>query len=457
MENLQLRLAVGGDERVHPDLYAGLRSHRGRHELVASYRHHTARQSDRSGADAAERARRRQIRHSFPVLVRASFGVRGANLPAVLRALVACGWFGIQTWIGGQAIHSMLRILWPAAASPATVWICFFAFWLLNMVVIWRGIETIRILEGIGAPFMLIVALLLLWWITRKAGGFGPVLSTPAKFQTGAAFFHFFVPSLTAMVGFWATVALNIPDFTRYAKSQRAQALGQAHRIAHGDDAVFVHRRGGDFGVGGYVRRSGVGSGGSYRALSSAADRAGSVDRDSDSDAEHQRRRERRFAFERFFEPQSASDFVPHGRNHHRRYRRDDDALEAAGRLTAPIYYGWLVGYSGLLGPVAGIMIADYFLVRRRRLNVDDLYRRGGEYEYRDGVNPRSAGEPSCRNRGGAIGIGDSAVALALRLRLVCRFRGFAATMWLYARHGEAAPVLVHETAVARVQLRTRR
>ena len=163
----------------------------------------------------------------FPVLVRASFGVKGANIPAVLRAIVACGWFGIQSWIGGQAIYSMLRILWPAA-PPWVSWICFGAFWLLNMFVIWKGIETIRFLEGIGAPFMLGVGLLLLWWITHKAGGLGRVLSAPSKFRSGAEFFHFFVPSLTAMVGFWATVALNIPDFTRYATSQRAQAIGQA-------------------------------------------------------------------------------------------------------------------------------------------------------------------------------------------------------------------------------------
>src|SRR5262249_25716799 len=139
----------------------------------------------------------------FPVFVRASFGVRGANLPAVLRALVACGWFGIQTWIGGPALHSMLQIPLPAAASPAFVWVCFFAFWLLNMAVIWRGIETIRFLEGIGAPFMLAVGLLLLWWITRKAGGLGPVLSAPSKFKTTGEFIAFFIPSLTAMVGFW--------------------------------------------------------------------------------------------------------------------------------------------------------------------------------------------------------------------------------------------------------------
>src|SRR5215831_14413640 len=165
----------------------------------------------------------------FPVFVRASFGVRGANVPAVLRALVACGWFGIQTWIGGQAIYSMLKIIWPgAAALSGGIWICFFAFWALNIVVILRGIETIKFLEGIGAPFMLGIGLLLLWWITGKAGGFGPVLRAPGKFHTTAEFVRFFIPSLTGMVGFWATVALNIPDFTRYAKSQKAQILGQA-------------------------------------------------------------------------------------------------------------------------------------------------------------------------------------------------------------------------------------
>src|SRR6202521_2127742 len=125
----------------------------------------------------------------FPVFVRASFGVRGANIPAVLRALVACGWFGIQTWIGGQAIYTMLGIVWPAVAhSDAWLWTCFFAFWALNMFVIWPGIETIKFLEGIGAPFMLGIGLLLLWWITRQAGGLGPVLSAPSKFHNSAEF-----------------------------------------------------------------------------------------------------------------------------------------------------------------------------------------------------------------------------------------------------------------------------
>src|SRR4029077_17428105 len=155
--------------------------------------------------------------------------VLGANIPAILRALVACGWFGIQTWIGGEAINAMLVALAPTwgnvAYGPA---ICFTAFWLLNVLVILRGIETIRFLQGISAPFLLLIGLALLLWARGKAGGFGPMLATPSKFQTFSDFFRFFVPSLTGVVGFWATVSLNIPDFTRYARSQRDQVVGQA-------------------------------------------------------------------------------------------------------------------------------------------------------------------------------------------------------------------------------------
>src|SRR5258708_27853389 len=165
----------------------------------------------------------------FPVFVRASFGVLGANIPAILRALVACGWFGIQCWIGGQAIYAMAKIVWPTFGNTSVApWICFFFFWALNIIVILRGIETIKFLEGISAPFMLVIGLLLLWWMVSKAGGFGPVLRTPSGFQNNSEFFKAFIPSLTATVGFWATVALNIPDFTRYAKSQKVQMPGQA-------------------------------------------------------------------------------------------------------------------------------------------------------------------------------------------------------------------------------------
>ena len=326
----------------------------------------------------------------FPVYVRASFGVRGANVPAVLRALVACGWFGIQAWIGGQAIYSMLVVLWPSAANHAGVsWACFFAFWLLNMLVIWRGIETIKFLEGIGAPFMLGVGLLLLWWITRKAGGLGPVLSTPSKFKTNGEFFRFFVPSLTGMVGFWATVALNIPDFTRYAKSQKAQMTGQALGLP---TAMTIYSF-----IGVAVTSASVVIFG--RAIWDPVALLG-----------------------RFHEPVIASIAlvallvatlntnvaanVVSPSNDFSNLNPRLISFRTGGLITGVVgilmmpwklltdfnsyIFGWLVGYSGLLGPIAGIMIADYFVVRSRNLDLAALYRRGGAYEYSRGFNWRA-------------------------------------------------------------------
>ena len=165
----------------------------------------------------------------FPVFVRASFGIFGANVPAMLRAIVACGWFGIQSWLGGQAIAAMLGVLWPATTHmPAVLWASFLGFWLLNMLVVWNGVESIRFLQSFSAPLMLVMSLTLLFYMLHKAGGFGPMLSAPSRFHSTGSFLHFFFPSLTAMVGYWATLSLNIPDFTRYAKSQDSQIIGQA-------------------------------------------------------------------------------------------------------------------------------------------------------------------------------------------------------------------------------------
>ncbi|HEY4111783.1 cytosine permease, partial [Puia sp.] len=175
----------------------------------------------------------------FPVFARASFGTKGANIPAMLRAIVACGWFGIQTWIGGFALYQMLHLWIPAldhlpalprvlglATGPA---LCFLLFWALNMYVVWLGVESIRKLLVFKAVFLPLAALALLFWaIAHVRGGLGPILTQPSKFQNSAAFWAFFVPGLTGMVGFWATLSLNIPDFTRYAVSQRAQIKGQA-------------------------------------------------------------------------------------------------------------------------------------------------------------------------------------------------------------------------------------
>jgi NCS1 family nucleobase:cation symporter-1 len=326
----------------------------------------------------------------FPVFVRASFGVRGANIPAVLRALVACGWFGIQTWIGGTAIYSMLKIVWPASAQyPSGIWVCFFAFWALNIAVIWNGIDTIRFLQGIGAPFMLGIGLLLLWWITGKAGGFGPVLSTPSKFHSTADFLHFFVPSLTGMVGFWATVALNIPDFTRYAKSQRAQAIGQALglpaamtlysfigvAVTSASAVLFGAPIWDPVALLGKFNRPVVASIALIALLVATLNTNVAANVVSPSN--------------------DFSNLNPRLIS----FRTGGLITGVVGILMMPwrlltdfssYIFGWLVGYSGLLGPIAGVMIADYFVVRHSTLKLDDLYIRGGAYEYSGGVNWRA-------------------------------------------------------------------
>src|SRR5437763_8085073 len=165
----------------------------------------------------------------FPVLARASFGVLGANVAAVLRALVACGWLGIQSWIGGEAINTLLGTVWPAWRNyPHGTAVCFMAFWLINLLVIIKGIEYIRFLQGVSAPILLGVGVVLLGWAYINAGGFGPMLAAPSKFRSTSDFLKFLIPALNGTVGFWSTVSLNIPDFTRFARDERGQAVGQA-------------------------------------------------------------------------------------------------------------------------------------------------------------------------------------------------------------------------------------
>src|SRR5215211_938081 len=167
---------------------------------------------------------------SFPVLCRASFGVRGANVPALLRAAVACGWFGIQTWIGGLALSALLTAAWPAWANVGgSVWIAFGVFWLVQVAIIIRGTEGVKKLESWAAPLLLLGGLLLLVWAVRAGNGLGRVLAESERLRgQDADFWRIFPAALTASVGYWATLSLNIPDFTRYAKSQRSQIIGQA-------------------------------------------------------------------------------------------------------------------------------------------------------------------------------------------------------------------------------------
>src|ERR1700732_435550 len=324
----------------------------------------------------------------FPVFARSSFGVLGANVPAVLRALVACGWFGIQTWIGGEAINTLLAAILTGWNHPC---LCFFLFWLLNLVVILRGISTIRFLQGITAPALLILGIAMLGWACTKAGGFGPMLSAPSKFRTYDEFFAVFLPPLTAVVAFWATVALNIPDFARYAKGQREQMVGQALGlpttmtlysfigIAVTSATVIVFGQA-IWDPGMVLRRLGnpIAVVIAMLALLLAT-----------------------------LNVNVAANVVSPANDFSNLYPRKI-SFKLGGLVTCVVgllmqpwrllashgtyVMGWLGGYLGFLGPIAGVMIADYYVLRKRIIVTDDLFERGGRYEFSRGFNWRAIG-----------------------------------------------------------------
>ena len=359
----------------------------------------------------------------FPVFARASFGVRGSHIPSLLRAIVACGWFGIQTWIGGAAIYTIVLILWPFLADgPAMMpdWVgvsliqfaCFMLFWAMNIWLIWKGIYSIRILEHVAAPFLLLCGLALLVWAYKGAEGFGPMLQASSKFETSAEFWNLFWPSLTAMVGFWATLTLNISDFTRYASSQRAQVVGQlsglpstmtlfafigvavtsATVIIFGEaiwDPVVLVRR---FESGTVVFFSMIAVIIATISTNAAANVVGPAN-----------------AF---------SNLMPSKID----FKRGGYITGVIGIVIMPwkliadpsgYIFTWLIGYSALLGPVIGIILVDYFLIRKTELNVEDLYRSNGIYA---GVNP--------------------VAIIALVLGVLPNIPGFLANVGLYSGSG---------------------
>jgi NCS1 family nucleobase:cation symporter-1 len=336
----------------------------------------------------------------FPVYCRASFGVRGANVPALLRALVACGWFGIQTWIGGWAIYKIITIYVPSwdalpsliAGINAPQLACFLFFWGINMFVIFKGIESIRFLLDIKAPLLIVLGLALLAWAYRQAGGFGPILSQPSQFVEGGVkagqFWSVFFPSLTGMIGFWATLSLNIPDFTRYSRTQRDQMLGQAIGLPL-TMALYAF-------IGVAVTSATIVIYGGFPIWDPVV------------------------LITRFTNPliltvslfslclatlatnlaanvvSPANDFANLWPSRIT-FRRGGLITGIIGiaiqpwRLVADpggYIFTWLVGYSALLGPIGGILISDYYILRRTTLNPVELYRTDGEYTYSRGMNP---------------------------------------------------------------------
>jgi len=335
----------------------------------------------------------------FPVLLRVSFGTIGARLPGLLRGLVACGWFGIQTWVGGFAIYQILNAVsgqafvgdpLPLVDIDLAQLVSFLVFWAVQVYFIAAGIESIRWLETLAAPFLILSALALLAWAYINGGGFGSILSQPSQFVAGGVregqFWMVFWPSLTAMVGFWSTLSLNIPDFTRFARSQRDQVIGQAiglpipmallafvsvavtsaTAVVFGetiwDPVVLAGRMGGFAAIVGLV----------FLLLATlttnlAANVVAPANGFSNIAPGHIS-----FKMGGFMTAGLGIAIMPW------------KLLESAGAYL----FIWLVGYSSLLGPIAGILIVDYFFVRRCKINIAALYRRGAEYEYRRGWNP---------------------------------------------------------------------
>src|SRR2546425_4960878 len=335
----------------------------------------------------------------FPVFCRASFGTRGANIPALMRAFVACGWFGIQTWIGGNAIFKILGVFNRSLVTGAhtTVlgisvaqWMCFLFFWGINMLVVYKGIDCIRWLLNIKAPLLIALGLVLLAWAYKQAGGFGPILSQPSAFAPGqprsGQFFAFFFPALTGMIGFWATLSLNIPDFSRYAVSQRDQVIGQALGLPL-TMALYSF-----IGV----------------AVTSATTIIFGQPIWDPVDV-----------LTRFDNPvvlivamialciatlatniaanvvSPANDFA-HLAPRQISFRAGGLITGVVGVLMMPwklvadpngYIFVWLIAYSALLGPIGGILIADYFIYRRCRLNLPALYQPDGEYRFTNGFS----------------------------------------------------------------------
>jgi NCS1 family nucleobase:cation symporter-1 len=328
---------------------------------------------------------------SFPVLCRASFGTLGANIPAILRAIVACGWFGIQTWIGGLALDALLGAAFTGWSDvEGSKWIAFFVFWAIQVAIIVRGIEAIKHLESWAAPLLLVGGFVLLGWAMARGGGLGHILAESERMRGhSATFWKLFPPALTACVGYWATLSLNIPDFTRYARSQRSQVLGQLFGlpttmtafafigVAVTSATVLI------FGEAIWDPVELVARIGSPAVIIVSAiviliaqistNMAANVVSPSNDFSN--------------LDPRRIS-YVTGGLI---------TAIVGIAMMPWKLYsdaaayiFTWLIGYSGMMGAIGGILIADYWLLRKQKLALRELFVTDGRYRYSGGFNVRA-------------------------------------------------------------------
>jgi NCS1 family nucleobase:cation symporter-1 len=327
----------------------------------------------------------------LPVFLRLSFGIKGAILASLMRGLVACGWFGIQTWIGGAAIYQLLLVLFPGLDNTMFLGnfiglnlaqaACFLFFWFINIWIVYKGIDSIKLLEAWSAPFLLLIGLALLIWAWVKVGSMNDILSASylLSSKTKLDFWKIFLPGLTAMVGFWATLSLNIPDFTRYAKSQKDQAMGQLIGlpatmlfysfigIAVTSATVLIFGQAiwdpvalmGKFESPAIVIISMLG----LTIATLSTNIAANVVAPANGFAN--------------IAPKKVS------------YKMGGYITGIIGIVIFPwkliadpegYIFRWLIAYSALLGALAGIMICDYYLVRKTRINVAELFNPQGKY-----------------------------------------------------------------------------
>jgi NCS1 family nucleobase:cation symporter-1 len=338
----------------------------------------------------------------FPVFARASYGVYGSNLPALMRAIVACGWFGIQAWIGGEALHTLFKTIIPnwqtllggaVGGHTPTEWISFLLFWGMNIWIIYRGMDLLRAVENWAAPYVLVMTALLLIWAVGRAGGLGTLLHETGKFQTFAEFWPVFIPSLTAMIGFWATLSLNMPDFTRFGRSQREQTIGQVVAlpttmtvfaamgvmITSAAIVIYPHMKASELWdplkVVGQFSNVFVVAVSMFTAVVAtlAVNIAANVVSPANDFAN---------AFPKLISFRTGGLITG----------LLGIAMQPWKLLADPSAYifTWLNGYSGGLGSIAGVLIADYWLVRKKELALGDLYRKQGVYSYTAGWNWRA-------------------------------------------------------------------
>lgn len=338
----------------------------------------------------------------FPIFARASYGTYGSNLPALMRAIVACGWFGIQAWIGGAALHTFFTAIFPGwptllgnkiGGHTPTEWISFLLFWGINIVIIYRGMDLLRKVENWAAPFVLIMTAFLLGWAIWRAHGLGYLLTEKGKFATWSQFRVVFIPSLTAMIGFWATLSLNMPDFTRFGRSQREQAIGQtvalpttmtvfaAMGVIITSAAVVIYPNLPMSELWDPVKLVAQFKAPLVIAISMftvvvatlAVNIAANVVSPANDFAN---------AFPRWIS-----------------FRTGGLITGILGILMQPwrlladpsgYIFAWLLGYSGGLGSIAGVLIVDYWLMRRTQLALADLYLPNGAYTYNRGWNWRA-------------------------------------------------------------------